>query len=87
MTTTTEPELQQDARARLSTNLKRMRLARGLSQEALGELSGFHRTYVSQVERGVVNISLESVVRLACTLEVDFSLLFRKPRTSKPVVT
>jgi transcriptional regulator with XRE-family HTH domain len=44
---------------------------RGLSQEQLAELADFHRTYVSQLERCVTNISIDGLERLAQALEVD----------------
>jgi len=54
-----------------------MRATRGLSQEKLAELAGFHRTYVSQLERCVTNISIDGLERLALALEVDVIDLLR----------
>lgn len=59
------------ARQRVAANLKRLRKERGLSQEAMAELAEFHRTYVSQLERCVTNISLDGLERLAKALGVD----------------
>jgi transcriptional regulator with XRE-family HTH domain len=59
------------ARQRVAANLKRLRKERGLSQEAMAELADFHRTYVSQLERCVTNISLDGLERLAKALAVD----------------
>ena len=59
------------ARQRVAVNLKRLRKERGLSQEAMAELAEFHRTYVSQLERCVTNISLDGLERLAKALAVD----------------
>ena len=53
------------ARQRISANLKRLRAERGWSQEQLAELADFHRTYVSQLERCVTNISIDGLERLA----------------------
>lgn len=66
------------ARERISVNLSRMRKARGLSQEQLAELGEFHRTYVSQLERCVTNISIDGLERLAQALEVDVVDLLKK---------
>ncbi|MCG8276223.1 helix-turn-helix domain-containing protein [Stenotrophomonas sp. NLF4-10] len=54
-----------------------MRNERGLSQEQLAELADFHRTYVSQLERCVTNISIDGLDRLATALEVDIVDLLR----------
>ncbi|WP_074168841.1 helix-turn-helix domain-containing protein [Caballeronia fortuita] len=69
-------EHQLEVRHRLSANLKRLRALRGLSQEALAARAGVHRTYASQVERKVVNTSLDNIALLAQALEVDVAELF-----------
>jgi CheY-like chemotaxis protein/DNA-binding XRE family transcriptional regulator len=49
---------------------------RGFSQEKLGERADLHRTYISDVERGARNLSLQSIARLSRALEVSISTLF-----------
>ena len=48
----------------------------GISQEALGGRAGLHRTYICDIERGARNVSLESIAKLARTLEVSVATLF-----------
>lgn len=48
-----------------------------MSQEALAEKVGVHRTYVGQVERGEVNIALSNLLRLAEALDLDPGDLIR----------
>lgn len=48
--------------------LREVRLARGLSQEALADAAGLDRTYVSSAERGRRNVSLLTIHRLAAAL-------------------
>ena len=59
------------ARLVFSRNLKKIRLAKGFSQESLAEECGLHRTYVSSVERGERNITVDNMARLAHALGVD----------------
>jgi transcriptional regulator with XRE-family HTH domain len=53
------------ARSLLARKLKVLRMLRGWSQEDLAAASGLHRTYISLVERGECNISLDNLERLA----------------------
>jgi transcriptional regulator with XRE-family HTH domain len=49
----------------------------GVSQEELGARSGLHRTYVRDVERGLRNISLANIQKLAEALHCAASDLLR----------
>ena len=65
------------ARAEFGRRLRRLREEKGLSQEAFADLAGVHRTYVSGVELGRRNVSLEIIARLAYALDVAVAELFR----------
>lgn len=58
------------------TSVKELRKQQGISQEELAERAELHRTYVSDVERGERNPSLESITKLANALSVSVSALF-----------
>jgi two-component system response regulator len=62
----------------LGNAIKSTRSALGISQEELAARAGLHRTYVSDVERGVRNPSIESVEKLAAALELSLPTLFEK---------
>ncbi len=51
-------------------NIRRLRMAKELSQEALAELCTLDRTYVGAIERGERNVSLQNIVKLARSLGV-----------------
>lgn len=59
----------------LGNAIRRKRSALGISQEELAARAGLHRTYVSDVERGARNPSLESVDKLARALELSLPRL------------
>jgi transcriptional regulator with XRE-family HTH domain len=61
---------QVSARLVFAKNLRRLRQAQGLSQEELAERAGLHRTYLSSVERGLRNISIDNMAQLARALHV-----------------
>jgi transcriptional regulator with XRE-family HTH domain len=58
--------------------LKAERLKRSLSQEALAELSGLSRNYVSSIERGMVSPSLGTLEKLAKALGLSLTKLVGK---------
>jgi transcriptional regulator with XRE-family HTH domain len=59
-----------DMRRLVGRNAKRLRLARGLSQERLSELSGLTQQYISDLERGLRNPTVVTLFELAQALGV-----------------
>jgi len=59
-----------DIRQRLGKNVARLRQKSGMSQEAFADHAGIHRTYISDIERGARNPTIEVVERLAIALDV-----------------
>lgn len=56
--------------------VKDKRKDRGLSQDQLGELCGFHFSYIGGVERGERNLSIENLYKIADALHVEMSEFF-----------
>lgn len=67
-------------RAVLAVNVRALRLELGWSQETLAEHAALDRTYVSQIERGIGNPSLETMARLASALQVNVADLLSRRR-------
>ena len=57
-------------------NLKKYRMAIGMSQEEFAEKCGLHRTYISAVECHRRSISLENIQRIADALGIETYKLF-----------
>jgi transcriptional regulator with XRE-family HTH domain len=62
--------------AALGRAIRRVRLDKGLSQEALAEWAGLDRTYISGLERGVRNPAMGTIEKVATALGVRISALF-----------
>lgn len=56
--------------------VRRARKEQGLSQEALADLAGLHRTFVGFVERAETNISVDNIGRIADALNLPAAKLF-----------
>lgn len=64
------------------SNVRMYRIKQGLSQEKLAELSGLHRTYISDIERFQRSISLENIQKIADALTTETYKLFIDPQTN-----
>jgi len=58
--------------------LQEIRQQRDLSQEKLGFESGYHRTYISLLERGQKNPSLKTIFQLARALKISPSEIIHR---------
>lgn len=59
----------------LGKRIHDLRAARKWSQEEFAHVSGFHRTYVGQIERGEKNMSFDNLAKVADALGVTMSVL------------
>jgi transcriptional regulator with XRE-family HTH domain len=55
---------------RFADNLRRLRLARGMTQEGLADTAELHRTHISLLEKGKRDPKLSTIVKLACGLGI-----------------
>lgn len=61
------------------STVRTIRVSMGISQEELAFLCGLHRTYISDIERGKRNVSLENIEKIAHALKVSPKELFNFP--------
>ena len=64
-----------DILTRFGQAVRKRRMEMNLSQEALAERADLHRTYVADIERGVRNVSLKNIEKLARALDLSISSL------------
>lgn len=72
----------------IGKQIRKIRKLKGLSQEDVAMKSYFGRSYYGRIERGEVNLSVQSLIQLAYTLKVDVKELLpdisalKKPKNS-----
>jgi transcriptional regulator with XRE-family HTH domain len=60
----------------VAATIRQFRKAKRMSQDDLAHISGLDRTYISGVERGVRNITLESLEQIIKALDIPNSVFF-----------
>jgi transcriptional regulator with XRE-family HTH domain len=68
-----------DIREVFAANLRRLRHAKGLSQEELADAASINRTYLSKLETASTYAGLEIIAKLAQVLEVEPGELLKVP--------
>lgn len=72
-----------DLRELVGTNFARLRKKQGLTQEQVAELAGRSQQYISNLERGLCNPTIDTLQRIARAIGVSPIALFVPVRKSK----
>src|SRR5690606_774573 len=67
----------------VGSKIRDLRKQKGLSQEQLGEIAGFHFSYIGGIERAEKNISLLNLAKIADALDTEVYELFSYTRSVK----
>ena len=67
-----------DIAVRFGQVVRKLRKEQKISQEELAERCGLHRTYISDIELGKRNVSLENIERIAAALDRPLWALFKE---------
>ena len=70
--------IQMDILIRYGQAVRKIRLEQEISQEELADRCGLHRTYISDIELGKRNLSLENIERIAISLNRSLSEFFKE---------
>ena len=66
-----------DISVKFGNRLKVVRLKKGMSQAALAKILGVHKSYISGAERGIRNMTLKNIERLANALGISINDLLK----------
>jgi len=66
-----------DIKQKFGKNLKRLRIEKGISQESLAFMADLDRTYIPSIEKGVRNVSITVLEKLAIALNADITEFFK----------
>jgi len=66
----------EDIQSKLGKRIRALRNAKNVSQEALALHAGLHRTYISDIERGIRNVSVKNIEKIAKALNVSIAEIF-----------
>lgn len=72
-----------DLRETFATNLRRLRNAKGLSQDKLALEAEVSRSYLSQLEKGVYHVSIDIIGKLADALEAEPEEFLKRSKRSR----
>jgi len=65
-----------EIKKKFGNQVKKLRLEKGLSQEALAHQADLDRTYIPSIEKGERNVSITVIEKIAKALNVKISILF-----------
>ena len=65
--------------------IRKIRLSKGISQEKLADMCELHRTYISDIELGKRNVSLENIEKLSVALNLKISQLFEEVEKNEAI--
>ena len=70
--------MQKDLLFAFGQTVRKIRLSKDISQEKFADMCDLHRTYITDIELGKRNVSLENIGKMANALDMSISKLFQE---------
>lgn len=70
--------MESNIQVRYGNAVRKLRMQKSISQEDFADMCGLHRTYISDIELGKRNVSLENIERIALALDMSLSDFFKE---------
>lgn len=77
--------MQKDLLFAFGQTIRKIRLSKDISQEKFANMCDLHRTYISDIELGKRNVSLENIGKMANALDVSISKLFQEVESDESI--
>lgn len=77
--------MQSDLLFAFGRTVRRLRLSKDISQEKFADMCSLHRTYISDIELGKRNVSLENIDKMAEALDMRISDLFKEVESDEGI--
>ncbi len=65
--------------------IRKFRTEKKISQETFANMCGLHRTYISDIERGLRNVSIENIDKMARALDMNISDIFKEVESNEGI--
>ncbi|MNQ56318.1 HTH-type transcriptional regulator SinR [compost metagenome] len=72
-----------DIKEKFGFKVKELREQKGFSIEYLANISNVDRTYISDIEKGKRNVSIQIIEKIILALDADFMTFFNDNRFKK----
>ena len=72
--------MEDNIQVRFGNAVRKLRIQMNVSQEEFADICGLHRTYISDIELGKRNVSLENIERITIALDISLSDFFKEKR-------
>ena len=70
--------MEDNIQVRFGNAVRKLRIQMNVSQEEFADICGLHRTYISDIELGKRNVSLENIERITIALDISLSDFFKE---------
>ncbi len=77
--------MQNDILMSFGRTIRKIRISNGISQEKFADMCELHRTYISDIELGKRNVSLENIEKMAIALNLKISQLFKEVENNEAI--
>lgn len=77
--------MQNDLLFAFGQTVRKLRISKDISQEKFADMCSLHRTYISDVELGKRNVSLENIGKMSEALDMHISDLFKEVESDEGI--